>query len=459
MKVTKKLTEGNIYKNYLSYSIPLMLSSLVASLYSTVDAVIAGKCIGEFALGAVSASGSFEGLFNALFNGFAGGFAVYIAQLFGRNDGEKIKRDTYSTTLFVIALSIGVGVLAILFRNPILDYLNVDPILREDAETYFVITMGGCFFNYVNLVLVNVLYSVGVTSVALYVSIGSAVLNVAGNLLTVMVFDMGVAGIAISTVFATACVTGLYLYMLGKVYREIAPEKKPFRLSFAGIRNSARYTIPAAVQKVAFCGVTFLIAPAINGLGAAATTANNVATRIYVIATTSIWQVTSAAACYTAQCVGEEDCGKIPKGMRAGFRVNLIFLIPILLIFVLFATPIVSIFFPEGYTGEAVEYSVRYIYFYLPFVLLQMEDHLLHSYMRSLGQINAVLWISVFSGALRTVGTLWMIPYFGMDGAFSAQVISWAADLAVSYVLYRKYYRKHEQLERIVRIIAAKNAR
>jgi hypothetical protein len=46
-----------------------------------------------------------------------------------------------------------------------------------------------------------------------------------------------------------------------------------------------------------------------------------------------------------------------------------------------------------------------------------------------------------------------------MDGAFSAQVISWAADLAVSYVLYRKYYRKHEQLERIVRIIAAKNAR
>ena len=459
MKVTKKLTEGNIYVNFLKYSIPLMLSSLLASLYSTVDAVIAGKCIGEFSLGAVSATGSFESLFFALFNGFAGGFGIYIAQLFGKGDGNKIKRDSCSTALLVAAISIAVGLCSIVLRNPILDYLNVDPILRSDAETYFVISMGGCLFSYTNVVLVNMLYSVGVTSISLYVSIGSAVLNIVGNLLTVMVFDMGVAGLAVSTVVSTACVTVVYLYMLRKVFREISDDKEPFRFSFAGIVRSARYTVPAAVQKVAFCGVSFLIAPAVNGLGAAATTANNVVTRIYSIATTSIWYVTAASACYTAQCVGEEDCKKIPRGMRVGFWMNLAFLVPIVLAFMVFAKPIVSIFFPEGYVGEAIDYSLRYVYVYLPFLFLQMEDHHLHSYMRSLGQINAVLWISIFSGAVRTVGTLWLIPSMHLDGAFLAQVISWGADVAVSYVLYWFFFRKQGQLERIVKSIAEKNSR
>ena len=76
MKVTRNLTEGNIYRNFLAYSLPLTISSLLSIAYSTVDAMIAGKFISEYALGAISATGSFDTLFQSFFTGFGIGFSV-----------------------------------------------------------------------------------------------------------------------------------------------------------------------------------------------------------------------------------------------------------------------------------------------------------------------------------------------------------------------------------------------
>ena len=122
MGTVKNITEGNIYKNYLRYAAPLILSSVLASLYSTVDAVIAGKFISEHALGAISSTSSFDILFHSFFNGFSCGFALYVAQLFGRGDHAAIKRNVVNMVTFVAALSAAVSLLAILFRGTILDY-------------------------------------------------------------------------------------------------------------------------------------------------------------------------------------------------------------------------------------------------------------------------------------------------------------------------------------------------
>lgn len=65
MKFTKNLTEGNVYKAFLGFAFPLLLSYLLSQIYSTVDAVIAGKFISEYALGAVSATGSYENVFQS----------------------------------------------------------------------------------------------------------------------------------------------------------------------------------------------------------------------------------------------------------------------------------------------------------------------------------------------------------------------------------------------------------
>ena len=159
MRLTKNLSEGNIYKNYILYALPLICSSLVSCTYSTIDAVIAGKFISENALGAISSTSSFDALFTSFFNGFAAGFAVYIAHLFGKKDYAKIKNDIIQQMTSVGLFCILIIVSAIVFYNPIFDYLKVDPILREDARKYFILLTSSLIFTFFNLILVNSLYA------------------------------------------------------------------------------------------------------------------------------------------------------------------------------------------------------------------------------------------------------------------------------------------------------------
>lgn len=450
MKLTKNMTEGNIYKNYLYFCIPLILSSLLSQAYSTIDAVIAGKFISENALGAISATGSYDLLLKSLFDGFAAGFGIYIAQQFGKGDFATVKRDIVSNGVFVSTLSLIISLLSVLFRNPIMDYLKVDPILRADAEVYFVIYTMGYALSYLNLLLLQALYALGITSFSLYVSFIAAVLKIAGNLLSVLVFDLGVAGLAFFSVVSNATVTVCYVMMLRKAFRELQSEKKTYRFSFSCVKNSLKYALPAAIQQVAFHGIGMLIAPSVNALGAAATTGYDVSIRIYNLGTVSLWGVTNAFTCYTAQCVGRGDHKKIPGGLKVGVILNCLMLLPFILALGIFARPVTSVFFPAGFVGDAYQYAVRYAAVYLPFVYIQLVGHILHSYMRSLGSVNTVLGITLFGSMIRVVATVWLVPGMHIEGAFLGQIISWAADAIVSVIIVLCLYRTQDQLERIV---------
>lgn len=456
MKVTKDLTEGNIYQNFLLYAIPLILSSLLSCLYSTVDAVIAGKFISEYALGAISATGSYDTVFFSLFNGFGAGFAVYIAHLFGKRDHATLKRDVVQILMLLSMVIVTVSALSILLRGPILDYLKVDPLLRADAETYFIIYTAGYLVTYINLILVNILHALGVTAFSFYVSLASALLNIGGNLLTVLVFDLGVAGLAFSTLFSTAAATVFYLYMLRRAFRELPSERVSYRFSFSCLGRSLRYTLPAAVQQVAFHGIGLFIAPAINGIGADATTGNTIAGRVHNMCAQSFWNTTAAMSCYIAQCVGAGKTKRITRGLWVGLWMNCVILLPFVLIFAAFAEPIVSLFFPSGYMGVAFDYAVRFARFYTPFMFIELITHLIHSYIRSLGMVNVVLGITVFGSLTRLAATLLLVPTWQMEGAFIGQVLGWCGDAVASVIIFLLFYRTHEQILRCIERVRQK---
>ena len=449
MTFTKNMTEGNIYRSFLIYSVPLLISSLLSQAYSSIDAVIAGKFISENALGAISATGSYDLLLFALFNGFAAGFGIYIAQQFGKGDFAVVKQDIVSNSVFIFALALTISSTSVLLRNPIMDYLKVAPALRSDAEVYFVIYTMGYALPYLNLLLIQALYALGCTSFSLYVSFIAAAFKIGGNLLSVLVFDLGVAGLALFSILSNAAATVCYVLLLCKVFRELPTEKKAFGFRFSGIQNAIRYALPAAVQQMAFSGAGVLIAPAINALGAAATTGFNVSTRIYDLATTSLVCVTNACTCYIAQCIGKGDCEKIPNGLKVGYILNAVVLLPFVLVFSLFAKPITSVFFPPGFVGDAFQYTVVYTSFYLPFVYVQLVGHVLHSYMRSLGGVQTVLWITLFGCAVRVAATILLVPSMHIEGAFWGQIISWAADAIVSIIIAICLFRTQEQLKKI----------
>ena len=449
-KLTKNLTEGNVYLNLLLYALPLIASNMLAQAYSTVDGIIAGKFIDEYALGAISATGSIEALLTGLFHGFALGFSIYISHMFGKGDFSSIKRDVLNMILFIGVISVGVSVLVLSFRDPLMRYLNVDAVLYEEAKKYFTVyAMGYVIFN-INQILVNSLHALGITFFSMYVSLMSALLNIGGNLLMVLVFDMGVEGLAIATVLSSLASTVVYSVLLRRAFRELGREKISYRFSFSCIKRSFRYTAPAAIQQLSFHGVSFIISPSINILGAAVTTGYNVCNRLYTFCTMSLWGISSAFGCYTGQSAGEGNTQKIRRGVRVGFGMTCVTVLPFVTVFSIFGSPIASMFFPNGYAGEALFYAVRYSHIYLPFVYIQLVQHFYHSYLRSLERANVVLGLTVIGSVVRVIGTLLLTPVIGLDGVFLAQIFGWAIDSIISFIIYFFRYRTDAHLQRVL---------
>lgn len=450
MRTVKNITQGNIYKNYLLFAAPLIFSSILGSLYSTVDAMIAGKFISEHALGAISATHPFDILFNSFFNGFTSGFSIYIAHLFGKKDYSGIKRNVVNMSIFVAVVSVIISILAIFFRATILDYLNIDPLLRKDAEIYFVIYTSSYLISFVNMILLRTLYALGTTSVSLLVSVMSAVVNIVGNLVTVLVFDWGIAGLAFSTVLSVIIATVIYLYMIAKAFRELRCEKASYRFSLALVKDSLSYTLPTAIQKMAFHATGILIAPSLNSLGADATTGYSVMSRMYNFCGQSFWNMSSAVDCHTAQAAGSGNISKVRRGLFAGLWMNIAATTPFVLLFAIFAKPIASIFFPSGYQGPALEYAVRFFEIFFVFLYVNMIGHLMHSYMRSIGRVTTVFWITVFGSSVQVAVTLLLVPFFKMDGVYLGLVSAWVADGTLSVILYFALYHSKEKLQKIL---------
>ncbi len=452
MKATKNLTEGNVYKNMILYTLPLILSSVLSLTYSTVDGVIAGRFIGAFAMGAVTATNAFHTFVQALFIGIAEGFAIYASQLFGQRSYASIKKNIVSVTWFVAGLAIVLSGFVLLLRGQILDFLNVDPVLRADTERYFSIYVSGYTVYCINIFWVTSLNALGITSFSLYVTLMSAVLNVGGNLLTVLVFDMGVAGLAVSTLVSSLVGSVFYIVMLRKAFREMESEPISYGFHPSIVRRSMRYTLPVAIQKMAFLGIGLVISPFINRLGAVATTSYGIATQIYNIGVMSLWAATAAFACYTGQCMGEGNTKKIRRGVRVGFGINSALMLPVVLTISVFAGPIVSIFFPTGYSGEAFDYAFRYARIFAPLIFVQLVDHILHAYLRGIGKVNPVLCSILVGGVFRIFLTVWLIPLMNLDGVFLAEVLSWGVDALICLVLYLWKYRTDEQLSRLIAV-------
>ena len=225
-------------------------------------------------------------------------------------------------------------------------------------------------------------------------------------------------------------------------------ENLSYRFGISLVRRTLRFSMPVAIQKMAFLGISFVIAPAINALGAAATTGYGVANQLYNIGTMTIWAATSAFSCYTAQCVGEGDTKKIRRGVRVGLEINGALLLPVVLCISVLAGPIVSIFFPGGYEGEAYVHAFRYARIFVPLIYVQLVDHLLHAYIRALGRVGVVLGATLVGGAVRIAATFALIPLLHLEGAFLAEVISWAVDAVICFIVYMFRYRTDEHLLR-----------
>ena len=149
----KDLTQGNIYKVFIFFAIPLVLSGLLSQAYGVINTMIAGKFLGEDGIAAIGSTNSFTELISSVFWGFSAGFSVFVARLFGAKDYAEMKTSIYSNCIFMAITIFAIAVSAVILIRPIFSFLKVDARIYRDAAIYYRVYLLGLIFIIFNICL------------------------------------------------------------------------------------------------------------------------------------------------------------------------------------------------------------------------------------------------------------------------------------------------------------------
>lgn len=447
--IMKDLTKGNIYKTFILFAIPLVLSGFLSQAYHIIDTMIAGKFLGSDGIAAIGATSSAIQFISSLFWGFATGTSVYLAVLFGGKDYENLKSALISNFLLYTGAIIAFSMILIILRDTVFDFLKIDPAIREETAIYFVIYLSGLFLILLNHFGICVLNSFGISGYAFAMSLVSTVLNIGGNLISVTVLDAGVGGIATSSVLSALVVNVCYYFKIKKCLLQMNTENVSAIFSPAAIRRTFSFSLPVMLQQSVMYIASLLISPVVNGIGSSATAAYAVVHRVYEINANVYQNSSKTLTTYTAQCVGGKKYHLIKKGVGVAFVQGTLFVLPLILICVLFSKEISGAFFPDGYVGDGLKFSIDFSRYFLPFILFNVINNLFHSFYRGV-KCMKLLVISTLAGSVVRIAASYALSfYFGIYGVYGGWIVSWIAEAVFCIVTYFAGTWKKEAFDRL----------
>lgn len=223
MKDTKKgdFTTGPITKNILLFALPLMCGNLLQQMYNIADTWVVGRFLGADALAAVGSSYTLMVFLTSILLGLCMGSGAAISMDYGSGQTDRMRRDVFLSFALIAALSTFLNVLVYVFIDPILDLLCVPADVVPLMKTYLLIVFAGIFATFLYNYYASILRAIGNSVVPLIFLAVAALLNVALDLLFVIVLRLGVGGAAFATVIAQF-VSGIgLLFLLYGYYRAV----------------------------------------------------------------------------------------------------------------------------------------------------------------------------------------------------------------------------------------------
>ena len=188
------MSRGNPTRLILLFLLPIIGGSLFQQFYSMVDTIIVGRFIGVKALAAVGSTGGVSFFVLGFVIGLTAGFSVIISQKFGAKDLDSMRKAISMSILTASVVSIVVSTLAVLLCRPLLLVMNTPYDIIDDATSYLrIIFIGIIATIYYNL-LASILRALGDSKSPLFFLLIASVLNIIGDLIAVLILDMGVQG-------------------------------------------------------------------------------------------------------------------------------------------------------------------------------------------------------------------------------------------------------------------------
>jgi len=254
----------------LLFAMPLIASGILQQSFNAVDVAVIGRYCSSNALAAVGSNGPLVNILVNLFLGISIGSNVIIANYIGRRNNKGIKAAIGTTAMLSVISGMALMIIGRIFARPILEWMDAPADVIGLAAEYLGIYFLGMPFMMVYNFGSSIMRSMGDTRRPFYALCVAAIANLGFDMLFVAVFDMGVAGVAIGTLFAQAINAGFIVMWLTKEEEPYKVTLKDVRISLSELKKMLQIGVPAGMQGMVFSGANLFIQAAINQYGAEA---------------------------------------------------------------------------------------------------------------------------------------------------------------------------------------------
>jgi len=444
----KDLTKGNIYGNFILFAIPLVLSGLLTQAFNVINGMLSGNFLGEAGLASTGSTSSFFQLYGSFYWGWGMGFSIYVAKLFGERNYSKLRSSIYISVIALVTLSVFSATLMLILKKPMLALLKVDADIYNMASKYYVILLAGYILISLDSWSISIFSSLGITGYPFVVSLATTAGSTLLKFIVLKYFNGGIASLAILTLLSSLVNNIFFALKFRRCFREMGVSDEKASLDIGILKETVGYSFPVVFQQMCMYFASFFISPLVNGFGSAATASYSVILSIQHVSTAVYQNSAKTVSSYSAQCLGTREFHKFKKGVYVGFIQGLVFVLPIITSCAIFADGLCGMYFDTP-SGQAFEYAVVFVRFYLPFLLFNVINNLFHSFFRGVAAMKLLVACTLFGAISRYIATILLTPHFAYYGVYIGWVVSWIAEAVFASTLYFSGVWKKEKVKEL----------
>ena len=441
MKKVYDMTKGKIWTIILSFSLPLLGASLIQQLYNTADMIFVGNFVGKEATGAVGASSLLFTCIIGLFTGVSIGVGVAVSQKIGSKDLEMASKVSHTAITFGIIGGIVLTLIGFFSAEFLLTLMNTPKEIMYDSVLYLKIY----FLSMLPMILYNIgagiIRSTGNSKTPFYILIIGGLTNVFANYIFVVVFKMGVSGVAIATALSQTLTAAIVLTYLFKNKTTIKFKTSELKIDFSLLKQILYFGLPAGIQSMLITFSNIRVQYYINGYGGDAVAAYATYFKLENFIWMPIVAIGQASMTFSGQNVGANNYKRVKKGAFVAILLSGGLSIVIATIILSFSHTFMRIFIKDKeiiYLGSQIALTT------FPFYWLYSILEVLGSSLRGMGYSIVSMYITIICLCGLRISLLYLISKFNLDFKSVAYVypMTWLFTASIFIIAFLKIIDK-----------------
>ncbi len=430
----KDFTTGNVTRQILLFSGPMVLGSLVQNLYNVIDSIIVGRFLGKEALAAVGAS--FPVIFTliSLVIGIGSGATTVVSQYFGARDMKNVAKTIDTIFIFFFLASLVVSVAGIASSEFIFRLMRLPEEIIPDAKAYMNVYLAGMFLLFGVNGIGSVLRGIGDSRTPLIIITAAAILNTILDLLFVLVFGWGIAAVAFATILSHGIAFVGTVWYLNRTHPLIRFSILRMKFSRQIFKSCVRIGLPTGFQQ-SFVSLGMLaVMGIVTTFGTSAIAAYTAAIRIDSFAKMPAFAFSSALAGFTGQNIGANNPQRVKSGLKSTLVISAAYSILMSLLIVLFGQWMMRLFTTDPEViAIGQDYLVIVTSFYIFFSMMFTYTGL----MRGAGATMVPMIVTlVMLWVIRVPLSVFLSSQMGVNGIWWALPVSWIIGFLATWLYY-----------------------